>query len=434
MAITDRKKFYIKLVIIGLLMIFLLVPMAYISWITHERQSRRDEAIREIGSKWASSQMVQGPILTIPYLIKYNDSSNAATKSRNYLYILPENLNISADVVTSKRYRGIYEAVLYNSDINISGNFKDIKSMLPTMINSEILLNEASISLAISDLRGIEDIGKFNFGGRDYEMNPGLKTADFGNSGVHINLKLDSAYLQDSIVNFSGNFKIKGIDSLHFYPIGKTTTASIKSTWRHPSFEGAFLPYQRNISDSGFNANWKILHLNRNYPQSWSNDGYRTADSQFGVYMMLAVDNYTKTDRSIKYAFLIVALTFLVFLFIELMNKNFINPLAYILIGFALVLFYVLLLAFSEYLVFNLAYLIATVMTVGLIMWYSAGILKDKKLSVLIGGNLTMLYGFIYVLLQLQDYSLLAGSLGLFVILALVMHFSKKIDWQRIYQ
>ena len=204
------------------------------------------------------------------------------------------------------------------------------------------------------------------------------------------------------------------------------------SNWNTPSFDGAFLPDKRDINTSGFNASWKILHLNRNYPQSWLNNSFSVNNSAFGINLLLPIDNYTKTDRSIKYAILFIALTFLIFFFLELLNNKSVHPLQYILIGFALCLFYVLLLSISEHINYTLSYIIASVMTIGLITWYSLSILHDKKLSFLVGGNLVLLYSFIFTIIQLEDFSLLMGSIGLFLILALVMYFSKKINWKEL--
>jgi inner membrane protein len=212
--------------------------------------------------------------------------------------------------------------------------------------------------------------------------------------------------------------------------VGKETVLKLQSPWTSPSFDGSFLPDSSKVSEQGFEAYWKILHLNRNYPQSWLNNKHQFTDSAFGLNLLLPVDNYTQTDRSIKYALLFIVLTFLIFFFLELVNKVSVHPLQYILVGFALALFYILLLSISEHLHFQLAYLIASLMTLGLIAWYSYSILKQTKLAALVVANLVILYAFIYTIIQMESYALMMGSIGLFIILAIIMYFSRKVDWK----
>ena len=222
---------------------------------------------------------------------------------------------------------------------------------------------------------------------------------------------------------------LKGSQLLYFTPVGKVTDINLHSKWNNPSFNGAFLPDSRDISGKGFTANWNVLQLNRNYPQVWSNNRHKINNSSFGLNLLLPVDNYQKSYRSIKYAVLFIGFTFLVFFFIEVLNKVFIHPIQYILVGISLVVFYTLLLSISEHLKYNIAFIISAISTLILISGYVKAILKSNKLSFLITGILTILYTFIFVIIQLQDYALLIGSIGIFLILGLVMYFSRKIDW-----
>lgn len=191
----------------------------------------------------------------------------------------------------------------------------------------------------------------------------------------------------------------------------------------------AFLPDSRNVTDKGFTANWNVLHLNRNYPQVWKSNMYSIRDSEFGIVLLLPVDNYQKSYRSIRYAILFICFTFLVFFFIEVLNKIFIHPIQYILVGIALIVFYTLLLSLSEHVKYNFAFIISAVSTILLIAGYVKAILKSGKLTLLTSGILTILYTFIFVIIQLQDFALLIGSIGIFIILGLTMFFSRKIDW-----
>ena len=214
-----------------------------------------------------------------------------------------------------------------------------------------------------------------------------------------------------------------------FVPAGKVTTVKAASSWPDPSFAGSYLPDLRTVKDSGFSADWKVLYLNRNYPQQWKNDVHEMDGSAFGVNLILPVDVYQQTTRSVKYSILIILLTFTAFFLIEWVYRRSIHSLQYVLVGLALCLFYTLLLSFSEYIGFNKAYLTAALATIVLIAWYVRSILRSGKMSLFIGALLTLLYGFIFTLIQLQDYALLMGSIGLFITLGVVMYFSRKIKW-----
>ena len=233
---------------------------------------------------------------------------------------------------------------------------------------------------------------------------------------------------------FSFDVELKGSQQLYFTPVGKETDVVLNSDWQTPKFDGAFLPDQHKTDKAGFKAHWNILNLNRNYPQSWTGSSYKLRDSSFGVDLKLPVDNYQKSHRSIHYAILFIGLTFLVFFFIEIFQASGIHPIQYILVGIALVVFYTLLLSISEHIRFNYAFILSALATVALISMYVRAILGSLKMSLFIAGLLSMLYLFIFVIIQLEDLALLIGSIGVFVILGLVMYFSRKIDWYGIGQ
>ena len=353
-------------------------------------------------------------------------------KRRNYIHLLPESLKIESKLFPEKRYRSIYEIVVYNSKINFKGNF-DLGQIKDLSIAKEhILFQEAFVSLGITDLRGIEEQVNLQWNKSNNLFNSGIETNDVLETAISTKISLP---FQDSItknIPFSFDLNLKGSQFLYFTPIGKITEVKASSIWNSPSFEGAFLPDNREVTEKGFNAFWKILNLNRKYPQAWTGSKYQIAESSFGIDLLVPIDNYQKTTRSIKYAILFIALTFMIFFFLELINNKSVHPFQYLLIGFGLCLFYTLLLAISEHLNYNLSYLIASAMTIGLISLYSKSVLADSKLATLIGSTLTILYGFIFSIIQLEDYALLMGSLGLFAILAITMYYSKKIDWNEL--
>jgi inner membrane protein len=218
---------------------------------------------------------------------------------------------------------------------------------------------------------------------------------------------------------------------LGFYPLGKTTSAVISSSWPDPSFGGAFLPAKPEISASGFSASWYITHLNRNYPQAWLNDAYSFQDSSFSTDLLLPVTHYRKAERSLKYAIMFIVLTFVLFLLIEILNRKRLHPIQYLMVGLAISVFYILLVSFSEQMPFALAYLISSLAVTILISIYIYGNYQSRSVTATTFLILLSLYGFLFVLLQLQDYSLLFGSIGLFIVLGIFMYLTRKINWYK---
>lgn len=431
MSKSNKNRVLIKSIVIIILVVLLIIPTLIINSLIYERKSRQAEAVEEVSGKWALNQTLTGPVLSIPYSELMKDNSGKVYKQTKHLHVLPDYLKINGALFPEKRHRGIYEVAVYSSRIKIEGHFSDLKNLLPEIPNENFYLNQAFLSIGISDMRGIEENIAIQLKDSVHQFNSGVPCKDIVESGIStpINLsEIDSATNQK--LNFQLNIDLKGSEKIEFTPIGKETEVTLTSTWKSPSFDGNFLPDKRNVTDSGFTAYWKVLHLNRNYPQRWANDAYNVHNANFGLKLMVPTDNYLKSDRAIKYALLFISLTFLIYFFMELLNGIYIHPFQYILIGFALSLFYILLISISEHLNFNTAYVISTVMTITLIYWYSKSVLKENKLALLVGSTLFILYAFIFIIIQMEDFALLIGSLGLFVILTIVMHYSKKIDWK----
>jgi inner membrane protein len=422
-----RTSATLKILGIGLLVLVLLIPTSMITSLMQKRESRRDSVVREINQKWGNSQTITGPFFTVPFKSFYKDKKNDQLKFRiNYLHILPETLNITGQIDPQIRYRGIYEAVLYNSQINLTGNFT-IPIVNQTNIEPDnILWDKAILSLGITDMRGIKSNIIINFNDREYKVSPGLKTTDLAASGVQCAIPLSP---QQHDNKFSLQLNLNGSEQINFIPTGATTNVSLKSTWNSPSFNGAFLPVSREVSDKGFSAEWNILHLNRNFPQLWAGDQYNINNSSFGLKLLITADVYQKSIRIAKYALMFIIFTFSAFFFSEIINKKRVHPIQYILIGLAIILFYVLLLSLSEHFNFNLAYILSATAITATITGYSKGILKNNYFSLTVFGILTILYAFLYIVLQLEDYALLMGSIGLFIVLSTVMYITRKIDW-----
>ena len=444
----QRNDLSVKIVLIGLLILILLIPIAMVRGVISERSRNAQDAIREVQDKWSNAQTVTGPYLEIPFeeevtSVSYenNQEKTQIRKIRKSLYVLPENLDISGTLETEILRRGPYEIVVYKTPLELSGTFalpQDKKSR-----DRKYLLSQASLSIGLSDLRGISEQITVDWDGTPLPCHSGLPANSIAATGVTTDLPDLQA---GDTVRFSVRLHLKGSQSMQFAPLGRTTRVRLASDCPTPSFNGSFLPEQRDVTDSGFTAAWKVLNLNRNYPQNftsdWKDQNLNTRSTRhfgesyndnplalFGVDLLLPVEQYQQATRSVMYASLFIILTFVICVFVEITRKKNIHPFQYLLVGLALCLFYTLLISISEYLGFGWAYLIAAVMTIALLVCYLAGLLKIKRTACLIGGLLALLYAYIYILLQMETYALLTGSIGLFIILAIIMRFSLKINW-----
>jgi inner membrane protein len=393
-----------------------------------ERDHLNNQASTEVSSKWAESQQINGPILTIPlvYELEYDGKISTTTK---YLHILPENLKILGDIEPEKLRRGIYEVVVYTSDISVTGDFILNQSIDRNNLK-EVQYDKAFLTIGISDLRGIKNQIQFKWNNQNLNADPGSKISDLIYSGVTIELP-NIENITGKSINFEFFLNLQGSQNMSFIPIGNTTEVKVNSSWDSPSFNGNFLPDSRELNADGFTASWKVLQLNRNFPQSWmnTNQSKKMQEAAFGVDLILPLDNYQKSMRSIKYAVMTIALTFLIFFLVEILNKRRIHPFQYGLVGFALCLFYILLVSIMEHTHFNFAYSVSTLAIVSMITWYSLHIFKARKLTLILISALIGIYGFLFVTLQLSDYALLMGSMGLTIILGLTMYFTRNIDW-----
>lgn len=433
-----RRSVTLKLLSIAFLILILLIPSGMISSLIYERENVRDEAVREVSSKWGSAQTIGGPVLTIPYYFREVSEKGHTSTSIRYAHFLPDDLNISVTLAPEKRYRGIYVVVLYNSLLKINGSFSypDIDPL--NVAESDFIFKDAFISIGITDMKGINENIRFNWNDSIYTFNPGIQTHDIFASGVSFPLNLEKI----SEYNFQFNLNLNGSSKIYFMPFGKETNVNLSSAWSSPSFEGYKLPDSRTINANGFTASWKMTQLNRNYGQQGlgsyignssveDNYEYKNTDdyAAFGVKLLLPIDEYKKTNRSVKYCLMFIIITFLSFFFVEVLSKKRIHPIQYLLVGFAVCLFYVLLLSISEHLNFNYAYLIGCLCILTLITFYAWYIFRNVKLTVIFSALLALLYAFFYSLMQLEDYALLLGSTGLFIILATIMYLTRKVDW-----
>jgi len=412
-----------------ILVLILLIPAAMIESLIQERKSRKQEVISEIGAKWGQKQTLTGPIISIPYKNYYKDTNNDVSYSIKYAHFLPDSLNISGKMTPEIRYRGIYETVLYNARLELTGSFSYPQIDQLNIKSEDFIWSGTIISIGISDMRGITEQIDAKFNGNPISMNPGLETNDIYSYGVSAKIALPN---QNDNYSFNYVINLNGSHQMDFIPVGKLTDVLITSDWTDPSFTGGYLPSTRIIDNNGFSANWKIFDLNRNYPQCWIGNSHNIDNSAFGVELFIPVDIYQKSIRTVKYALMFIVLTFIAFFFSEVMNRLKVHPIQYLLIGLAISIFYTLLISISEHTTFNFAYILSSLAVITLITGYAKSILKNNRMSAMVGSVLVILYGYLFIILQLEDYALLMGSIGLFIVLSLVMYITRKIDWYAI--
>ncbi len=426
-----RNSVMLKLITIMILTLLLLIPASMIESTIQEREGLNLVAIEEVSSIWAREQKVNGPILAIPLVYEYKEEDKVRTTIK-HLFILPENLVVEGSISPEKLHRGIYEIVVYKSSMKVEGSFKLDHDIDPTNLK-EIQFEKAFLTIGISDMRGIKNDITFKWAEKALDIEPGSRIGQMIHSGLTIDIP-DLEAQMGSEVDFGFDLDLHGSRNLAFVPIGSNTDVRLASGWSSPSFNGNFLPATREVTDEGFNAEWSILELNRNYPQSWisPDQSHNLESSAFGVDLLLPMDDYQKSMRSAKYAIMTIALTFLVFFLVEIITKRRIHPFQYVLVGLALCLFYILLVSISEQLNFNMAYLISMLGIVSMVVLYSLSVFRKQILSMVLVAVLLGIYGFLFVTLQLTDYALLMGSIGLTLILAATMYFTRNIDWYKL--
>jgi inner membrane protein len=428
---TQKKEFvipmYVKLLIILAIIGLLLIPNAAIRDLIKERETTKKIAIQEITNTWGKSQIIGGPVISIPYKEITPNGINHVKTTIKFAHFFPEKLNINGKLSPETKYRGIYKVILYNAKLNISGNFKMPDLSKLDIPKENYIFEKAFLSMGISDLVGIKESIVLDINGIKTSMNPGINSNDIYGEGISLPINTNQE------IKFSTEINLNGSEDISFLPFGKDTKVNLSANWKDPSFIGSFSPDQKQISKDSFTAQWNVSEFNRNFPQQGLGDFVTKSGNAngkwFGVKLIETANEYQKTTRSSKYDYLFFILTFTAFFLIEILNKIKIHPVQYLLVGAAICLFYLLLLSISEHLSFNWAYGIACFSILGLVMFYTKYVFNNSRFSIAFTLALGLLYGFFFTLLQAESYSLLLGSIGLLVILAAIMFITRKLDW-----
>jgi inner membrane protein len=430
---VDSGSITLKAVMIGIIVLILIVPLTMLRGLVNERSALREQAYSRVAEGWGGNSIVGGPMLVVP-TERIASDDRSRTIVRNELYLLPAELNVDVEMNLERepRYVGIYAVPVYQSKIKMSGRF-DLAGLAPLMGKEGViyLWDQARVRLPLSQSRSLREVREARVASRDLKLGPAAPGLFRG-----VEAAIDLSPLVDAkTVEFSFDTVVAGSREFSFLPVGSTTSIAMRSDWPHPSFQGSFLPVDRTITERGFEARWQVLELNRSYRQAWQGgevDDAMLMESAIGVGLYQAVDVYQRAERAIKYALLFIALTFLTFFAWEQLSALKLHPLQYLLVGLALSMFYVLLIALSEHILFALAYLTAAGALVLLMAVYISGALHSAKRGFGVATAMTVVYGLLYGLILSEDYALLMGALTLFAALAAVMIATRKIDWYRL--
>lgn len=435
-----KNRLFLKLLAIGLLGALLCIPLLMIESTIARRAQYRETAISDIARSDAGAQSLNGPVLVIPYRIGQWKVTDAKAGVRMLewntyqLRLLPRQLTVSGALQPDQRKRGIFRATVYSTQLDIAGDFDVPANFNLNEKYDEFELLQPYVAVGVADIRGIKASPELLWNAQAATFEPGSQLPQLG-AGIHANVS--GVTLAGGRMPFKFKLALAGMDRLDVTPLGRDTDITLTSPWPHPSFGGQFLPTSRQVSAQGFEANWHTSWFSTNAKERFdecisTQQCGKFQTMQLGVRLMDPVDNYLMSERSVKYGFLFVFLTFGAFFLFEVLKRLAVHPVQYGLVGMALAMFFLLLVSLSEHIAFALAYAIAAAACVGLTSFYVMHVLQSTLRGLSFGAMLATLYGLLFMLLQSEDYALLLGSSLLFGLLALAMLITRKIDWYQL--
>ncbi len=434
------------LVVLGLL---LLIPLFMVRNMVSERQGRSVQVHNEIAGKWGGKQVLGAPILSVPLTLRVPKKGGVVEVQEQWVRLFPESLSIDAELETQIRKRSLFEVPVYTASIDLKGFWDPRKVVLPDPA-WVAEWSRAVVSVDAGDARSLTRAPGLQLGGSNAPLDNAQRSGTVRSYQLHASA--GPTLSATAPLSFRVQVVQRGTDRIAFAPEASSTQVRVRSDWKSPSFQGSFLPDGSQISASGFDASWSVSGLNLGTPLVWVDgdapaaqdvdDTYSTeyADSEgrsrprvpvLAVSLVEPVDGYDSVDRSLKYGILVIALAFLALFLFEAFLDSPLHPVQYGMIGLALVFFYLLLLSISEHLGFDMAYTIAATAVTGLVAGYASAALAGWKRGLALGLGLVTLWSFLYTLLKAEDWSLLMGSTGLFLILAITMWLTRRIDWNR---
>ncbi|HEN3565127.1 TPA: cell envelope integrity protein CreD [Yersinia enterocolitica] len=415
------------------LILLMMIPKEMLLNVINERSGYRQSVVDKVSDSTSRAQKILGPLIVVPYsewIETEVDGKKQGQRVNRHRYLLPEVMTVTGAPDVEVRQLGIYQAQVYQGELYFHGQFES--SSLDDLDREGVTIGTPSLVLALSDSRGIQQISPLSLGNAKINFEPGAflgRTAQ----GVHAPLTIEQVRQGKFDVNFK--LTLAGTNSLSVVPVGRSSELTLQSNWPHPNFVGEFLPLQRKVDEKGFRAHWSSNWLANSMNINFSGDNVRFDFDQlpaFTTSLIEPVDHYQLTERAIKYAILFIGLTFFSFFLFESLTSLRVHPIQYLLVGAALVLFYLMLLAFSEHLGFTLAYIIASLSCSMLIAIYLSAVLGGWLRGALFASGLLLLYGVLFGLLQSEDNALLLGAGLLFIILAAVMLLTRRLDWYQV--
>jgi len=418
---------------LGLLTLVLLIPLGMIQDLVREREDRKLEVDAEITGQWGGPQTILGPILVVPYryVTEAGDTTSPPRTATSQLYFLPKHLAITADLKTERRAKSIYEVLVYGGTAKLTGDFtlaQPRTDVAPEMI----AWSGAKLLIGVADSSAIRGV-TIAVGDQAPVAEDALQRDSSLSSSLAVATPLTAANAAKPL-NFAVTIAFRGSSALRFAPIADATIVNLTADWPHPDFSGRTLPDERTITDTGFDARWSLGALTRGFPSTWRTGEVNPEtlwNSAIGVEFVEPGDVHQQTDRILKYGVLVIGLTFATIFVSGLFGGRKVHPIQYLMVGAALCLFYLLLLSLSEHIAFLPAYVIASAADIAMIAWY-AWRTMNRMLGYVTAAVLTAVQAYIYDLLQMDDYALLAGTVALFVALLAAMIVTRNIDWYRI--
>jgi len=443
MGLVDAIRHFVrapafKFIIIIVLILALSIPLLFVYLMVTERARYAAQARADVGRSWANEQLVRGPFVIVPTLRERTIRARNETRTeqvREFAVFLPEELNVSPSARTEVRRRGIFDVPVYRSEIAFDGRFDPPELRKFAQPGVQILWPEAVLTLFVSDVRGIKQTAAITLGDVSTRLRsgPGVEAGRSGQrqtGAVHVPI---SEVTAKAGFPFRFELKLNGSTALNFVPAGGETQVSIKSDWPHPSFQGRFLPDTRKISGDGFEATWKIPRLARGQSQTlhMNNPDNVMNNTRFGVSFFQPVKFYSLAERALKYAQGFVAIIFFAVFILEMQSRRRVHWIQYLFVGMSLVVFYLVLIGTAEHIGFEGGYFTAAAATSLLVGAYIATVTKSAAKGGQIFGVIAIIYGLLYLLLRVEDYAMLIGSLAAFALLATVMFATRNVDWAR---
>jgi inner membrane protein len=428
-----------RLLFLGLLVLLLAIPLGMVRYVLDDRTGRQWEVETLIAEQWGAEQTVAGPVIRVPYIETVTVTRNnepVVQERRHMLEFLPETLSVDTQIATETRSKGPYEIPVYGAEVAIQAGF-----VLPDLAalgieNVRFLWDEAVVAVAIADPSALR-AATIRIDGSSADVEPGFAPGSSGVAGFHAGFGAAPTggfgETRDVFVSLGFN----GMASISTIPLGAQTSVHIAGNWPHPNFDGSFLPIERSIDETGFDARWQVASLARSIPSAMIDGSVVTtamqgyATDRLGVRLETPVDVYAQVDRVLKYGIVVIGLTFAAIFVVGVLRNLRAHAVQYLLVGGSITLFYLMLLALAEHIAFPLAYAAAALLDLAAVALY-VGRTVSRMAGLVVALLLGLVRAFMYLLLQQEDLSLLIGSIGLFVALAAVMYATRNVDWYRL--